>query len=124
MSRPNPCLSCGACCAYFRISFYWSEADDATAGGVPAALTDKLTPLLRVMKGTDRPQPRCVCLQGAIGTAVSCTIHPRRPTPCREFQASWSNGERDERCDKARAHWGLAPLTPADWEDQAGPATR
>ncbi|HOC10952.1 MAG TPA: YkgJ family cysteine cluster protein, partial [Thermomonas sp.] len=21
----HPCLSCGACCAYFRVSFHWSE---------------------------------------------------------------------------------------------------
>ncbi|THB82127.1 YkgJ family cysteine cluster protein, partial [Pantoea allii] len=21
----NPCVSCGACCAHFRVSFYWAE---------------------------------------------------------------------------------------------------
>jgi hypothetical protein len=115
MAQPNPCLRCGACCAYFRASFYWAEGDDATPDGVPAALTDKLTPHLRVMKGTDRPDPRCIALDGAIGQAVRCTIHPRRASVCREFAASWSNGEPNERCDRARAQWGLAPLTPADW---------
>ncbi|RBD00840.1 YkgJ family cysteine cluster protein, partial [Xanthomonas oryzae pv. oryzae] len=25
----HPCLTCGACCAYFRVSFHWSEADPA-----------------------------------------------------------------------------------------------
>ena len=24
----NPCVTCGACCAHFRVSFYWAEADD------------------------------------------------------------------------------------------------
>ncbi|EIW6401610.1 YkgJ family cysteine cluster protein, partial [Escherichia coli] len=22
MSNPNPCITCGACCAFFRVSFY------------------------------------------------------------------------------------------------------
>ncbi len=26
----NPCINCGACCAYFRVSFYWAES---TEGG-------------------------------------------------------------------------------------------
>ncbi|HGC1012017.1 TPA: YkgJ family cysteine cluster protein, partial [Escherichia coli] len=24
MSNPNPCITCGACCAFFRVSFYWA----------------------------------------------------------------------------------------------------
>ncbi len=48
----NPCLSCGACYAFFRVSFYWAEADDG-AGRVPAALTEPLTPFLRCMSGTN-----------------------------------------------------------------------
>ena len=27
----NPCVSCGACCGYFRVSFYWAEAEDGGA---------------------------------------------------------------------------------------------
>ncbi|MBB8903342.1 YkgJ family cysteine cluster protein, partial [Escherichia coli] len=26
MSDLNPCITCGACCAFFRVSFYWAEA--------------------------------------------------------------------------------------------------
>ncbi|EMK5322830.1 YkgJ family cysteine cluster protein, partial [Escherichia coli] len=26
MSNLNPCMTCGACCAFFRVSFYWAEA--------------------------------------------------------------------------------------------------
>ncbi|EEC8989014.1 TPA: YkgJ family cysteine cluster protein [Escherichia coli] len=29
MNNPNPCMTCGAYCAFFRVSFYWVEADDA-----------------------------------------------------------------------------------------------
>jgi len=63
----NPCVECGACCATFRVSFYWAEADDAPGGTVPAALTGRLHAHLRVMQGTDRPEPRCCALQGEIG---------------------------------------------------------
>ena len=39
---PHPCLTCGACCAYFRVSFHWSEADPALGGRVPFELTAPL----------------------------------------------------------------------------------
>ncbi|MFO5688546.1 YkgJ family cysteine cluster protein, partial [Klebsiella pneumoniae] len=29
MSEINPCMTCGACCAYFRVSFYCAGAEDA-----------------------------------------------------------------------------------------------
>ena len=32
-NRDNPCLSCGACCMTYRVSFYWGDAD---ARGLPA----------------------------------------------------------------------------------------
>ena len=33
-------MTCGACCAFFRVSFYWAEGDDAN-GTVPASLTEQ-----------------------------------------------------------------------------------
>ena len=39
MSAANPCLDCGACCASFRVSFYWSEAE---ARGLPAEMTEQV----------------------------------------------------------------------------------
>ena len=62
MSLDNPCLTCGACCATFRVAFYWAEADDAPGGTVPANLTHSLPPNRRCMKGTDTYEPRCVAL--------------------------------------------------------------
>lgn len=123
MAQPNPCLHCGACCAHFRASFYWAEGDDATPGGVPVELTAKLTPHLRVMNGTDQPNPRCVALLGDIGQSVRCTIHPRRSSVCRDFVPSWENGEHNPRCDAARARWNLPALTPEDWQDPDWPTT-
>jgi uncharacterized protein len=108
----NPCITCGACCAYFRASFYWSEADAAAGGITPPHLTTKLTPHHAVMSGTEKQPPRCVALHGEIGTRVRCVIHALRPSPCREFQASWVDGVHNERCDRARAAHGLPPLSP------------
>ena len=53
MSDHNPCMTCGACCAYFRVSFYWAEASDG-GGTVPVDLTEPLTPFLRCMRGTNQ----------------------------------------------------------------------
>jgi len=108
----NPCLTCGACCACYRVSFYWAETDDVTDTGVPADLTEKLNSFRVVMKGTNQPNPRCVALQGEIGGRVRCAIYDRRPVPCRDLQFSLSAGAREEKCDKARAAWGL-PLLKA-----------
>ncbi|MEZ5448631.1 MAG: YkgJ family cysteine cluster protein [Thiolinea sp.] len=108
--EPNPCLSCGACCAFFRASFYWAEADAAAGGLTPAHLTEALTPHRVVMRGTNQPNPRCIALEGEIGHLVCCNIYPLRASPCRDFQASWVDGIHNEACDRARARHGLPPL--------------
>lgn len=111
----NPCLSCGACCAFFRVSFYWAEAADDTSG-VPIELTGQLSPHRAFMLGTNGPNPRCAALLGFIGKQVSCAIHPRRSSVCRDFEASWEQGLLQPGCDKARAHFGLLPLQPHHWQ--------
>lgn len=115
METLNPCLTCGACCAFFRASFYWAESDLATPGGVPHILTDHLQTHFLVMKGTGSSSPRCVALRGVIGESVSCAIYERRASPCRDFIPSFQNGEANERCDRARARWGLPPLDSDSW---------
>jgi len=111
--RLNPCLQCGACCAYFRASFYWAETNDLS--GVPPELTVKLNDFCVAMKGTHGPRPRCIALLGQIGIAVCCSIYERRASVCRNFEPSWKNGIPNERCDKARAAWNLKPLMPDIW---------
>ncbi|TXH68650.1 MAG: YkgJ family cysteine cluster protein [Thiothrix sp.] len=111
----NPCLSCGACCACFRVSFYWGESDAAPGGYVPAALTQPISPYRAAMQGTDQPEPRCVALEGQVGSQVLCTIHPKRPSPCREFNASWEKNIFNEACDRARQKYHLAALEPG-WD--------
>ena len=112
----HPCQSCGACCAAYRVSFHWSEAEPAAGGdGVPAAMAEVLDPFRLAMRGTWARQPHCVALDGEVGTQVRCRIYARRPSPCRELQASWEDGTQSPQCDRARAMHGLAPLAPADW---------
>lgn len=106
----NPCLNCGACCACYRVSFYWAEAQPN--GHVPEQLTVPVTPHRIAMLGTNQPRPRCVALLGDVGEQVRCSIYARRPTPCRDLKPSWSEGIQNEQCDKARTAWGLPPLEP------------
>jgi Fe-S-cluster containining protein len=113
----HPCLRCGACCAFFRASFYWAEADDVSPGGVPVGMTRKLNDFRRSMLGMDGGNPRCIALQGEIGKRVFCSIYDSRASVCRDFEPSWENNRPNERCDRARAAWGLEPLKPGDWEE-------
>lgn len=106
MSDPSPCQHCGACCAHFRVTFYWAEADDAPGGTVPVALTHQQSPTTRCMQGTDTYQPHCIALEGEVGCAVSCRIYAVRPSPCREVMPG------DAQCLRAREAHGLPPLKP------------
>ena len=111
----HPCLSCGACCASFRVALHWSETDAYPGGGVPSALTEQLDPHRVAMRGTQARTPRCVALQGAVGGPVSCAIYAQRPSPCRELGPAWERGEPSPQCDRARAAYGLPPLAPDTW---------
>lgn len=111
----HPCLTCGACCAFFRVSFHWSEAAPEMGGMVPIELTEPLRQHERVMRGTSQAQPRCVALHAEIGKYSRCTIHPVRPSVCRAVPASWEFGEASPQCDKSRLAHGLPVLTEADW---------
>lgn len=109
------CQQCGACCAHFRVSFYWAEAQ---ALGLPDESTRQLGKLLACLAGTDQPQPRCHLLQGEVGREVTCTRYEQRPSPCRELQPG------DEKCNRARAAHGLplllAPELTLDHDQMTG----
>ncbi len=116
METRNPCLACGACCAFFRISFYWAETDLATPNGVPTELTEKVNDFRVMMLGSGGKRPRCAALLGIIGKRVSCSIYGQRSSVCRDFAPSWLNGQPNEQCDRARAVWGLTPLLPGEFD--------
>ncbi|MGD9237173.1 MAG: YkgJ family cysteine cluster protein [Desulfobacterales bacterium] len=83
-------------------------------------MTRKLDNFRRVMIGTEGNAPRCIALQGVIGHHVWCRIYERRPSVCREFEFSWEKNASNPRCDKARAFWGLTPITPEKGFDPKG----
>lgn len=95
------CQRCGACCASFRVSFYWTEA---AQNGLPDAAIEQISPHLGCLAGTNQPQPRCHALAGEVGGAVACLRYAQRPSPCREVQPG------DEKCTRARAIHGLLPV--------------
>ncbi len=113
----HPCLRCGACCAFFRVAFHWSETEAFLGGGVPPDLTEKLDLHRVVMRGTYSEPSRCVALQGTVGDAAHCGIYAQRPSVCRDVQPSWESGVISPQCDKARLAHGLQVLTPEDWLD-------
>ena len=97
----NVCQQCGACCAYFRVSFYWAEA---TKLGLPDSYVEQLDRHRGAMAGTNHCAGGCRALQGEIGKQVRCLQYPARPSPCREVHPG------DEKCNRARAKHGLEPL--------------
>ncbi len=102
----DPCLTCGACCASFRVDFAADEMQ-AHGGRVPDGLADRLTDALCRLRGTDHARPRCAALGGRVGERVACGIYEWRPSPCREFEAG------SDACAMARRRHGLAPLDAA-----------
>ena len=116
----NPCLSCGACCALFRASFYWAETSEYTPGGVPSDLTIKINDFYVAMKGSEKNPPRCDGLIGMIGRKVHCKIYENRSSICREFKPAFEDDVPSPRCDQARIAWRLKPLTPETWISPEG----
>lgn len=100
----NECQRCGACCASFRVSFYWAEA---WSRGLPDSLVEKVNTQMACMAGTNHVEPRCEALRGTVGEEVLCTAYGQRPEPCREVE------QGDAKCLKARRLKGLGPLLSA-----------
>jgi Fe-S-cluster containining protein len=100
----NICQQCGACCASFRVSFYWAEAPER---GLPDALVEKLSSHLANLAGTNQPVPHCHALEGIVGQSVGCRVYEQRPSPCREVEPG------DEKCNRARAKHGLPAIEEA-----------
>ena len=111
----HPCLSCGACCAFFRVAFHWSESDHFPSGMTPSSLTEKFELHRLVMRGTQAYAPRCIALHGVVGEQAHCGIYRFRPSPCHDLQPAWESGLPSSQCDRARLAHGLTPLSPESW---------
>ncbi len=107
-ASPHPCLTCGACCASFRVDFSAHELDER-GGRVPAGLSVEVTGDTCRLRGTDHSPPRCAALTGQVGEKAACGIYEWRPSPCREFQAG------SQACATARARHGMPPLSDGFW---------
>ena len=94
----SDCVACGACCATYRVAFYWAEAD---ALGLPDTHVERLDPWRACMAGSNARAPRCVALVGPVGVDARCSIYAQRPSPCRDLQRG------DAQCLRARARHGL-----------------
>lgn len=106
----NPCLSCGACCAHFRVSFYSGEIAGPTGGTVPAELVTQVAPLRACMQGTEQGG-RCIALRGNVGQdGIQCSIYSQRPSPCRDFPVWYPDGSPNPDCQRLRHAHGLAVL--------------
>jgi hypothetical protein len=99
----DPCLSCGACCASYRVDFSVYELQ-SEGGCVPDGLTEWVNDRICRMRGTDHAAIRCAALTGRLGEKVACGIYEWRPAPCHELEVG-SLG-----CQKARARHGLPAL--------------
>ncbi len=99
----SPCLSCGACCACFRVDFAVNDLDDM-GGQVPSGLAVEVNGSTCRMRGTDHVPIRCAALTGKVGEKVGCGIYEWRPSPCREFEAG------SDACARARIRHGMQPL--------------
>jgi Fe-S-cluster containining protein len=104
---PNACMTCGACCALFRVVFAASETDDQPGGVVPVGLTIDLGLNRRAMRGTEGRPKRCIALVGTVGGQVFCSVYCQRPSACRHFLASWEAVGHNPSCLRARAVYGL-----------------
>lgn len=106
----NPCLSCGACCEHYRISFYFGELD-VNGGCVPSELTTKVNDFYACTIGTEYGRGRCVALTGnSSDCSISCAIYDKRPSPCREFPVYMEDGTINPECNKVRKLKGLKSL--------------
>jgi Fe-S-cluster containining protein len=108
----NPCLSCGACCQYFRVSMYMGEMASAPGGTVPDELVSRVNPYIVCMKGTESGHGRCIALRGEVGQpGVHCAIYAQRPSPCREYRVWSDDGSPNPDCQRLRGLIGLPPLS-------------
>jgi uncharacterized protein len=94
----NPCVSCGACCAYSENWPRFSTEDDAALELIPAVLVNTR------QSGMRCEGDRCAALSGNVGVATSCTIYAVRPEVCRTCMPG------DAECAMARRKFGLPPL--------------
>jgi Fe-S-cluster containining protein len=95
----NPCLSCGACCAFSREWPRFSLETEDEIVAIRAALVGE--------RGMRCVGDRCSALAGEVGVKTSCEVYDVRPHVCRSCEAG------DPECNMARAKFGFPALAAA-----------
>lgn len=116
----DPCVGCGCCCKFFRVSFYHGELDTQPGGYVPEALTASVTPFRACMKGTESGEGRCIALQAD----NRCSIYEKRPSVCREFPALLEDGSLNPECVRLKRLFSLPIPGEGEGPGQAGDDTQ
>lgn len=97
-STPNPCTTCGACCAYSNNWPRFTTEDDAALDLIPLSyVNDRLS-------GMRCDGDRCSALKGRVGSTTACGIYEVRPEVCRVCLPG------DDECTMARRKFGLARI--------------
>lgn len=94
----EPCLTCGACCAYSADWPRFSLESDDEIARIPEAL---VAPSGAGMRCAD---DRCAALEGTVGLATRCTVYDVRPLVCRDCLPG------DDACRMARERHGMPPI--------------
>jgi Fe-S-cluster containining protein len=97
--QPNPCTTCGACCAFSREWPRFSVETEADIQAIPVAFVGE--------RGMRCDGNRCSALEGRVGVRTSCTIYDVRPEVCRSCLPG------DAECNIAREAFGLAAIVGA-----------
>jgi Fe-S-cluster containining protein len=92
----NPCLSCGACCAFSHEWPRFTLETETEILAIRAALTGE--------RGMRCIGDRCSALSGEVGVKTACTVYEVRPHVCRSCEAG------DPECNMARAKFGFPAL--------------
>ncbi len=113
----HPCVSCGACCAFYRASFPFMEVKYRN---IPEEFVEEIIFPYVAMKGTNLKavsDMRCIALKGEIGQfGTLCSVYDNRASCCRDFWPSLEDGHTlNPRCDLARKAHNMSPLCEADW---------
>ncbi len=103
-NKPIPCMSCGACCSYFKVQF-----DRKYNPQVPWQKITVIKNSQAVMIGTEEFKGRCESLEGVVGESCKCKIYSSRPDVCESFPVWLNNGLQNPKCMAARKHHGLKP---------------
>ena len=77
---PSACLTCGACCCHYRVSFYWQEAEQR---GLEDKDLVQVTPLRVCFRGMGPPRRPVGHVTGGGGSRAMCSQLQPLPTPIR-----------------------------------------